>query len=152
MSLSGSCLFGFSLLQEFVFQLLISFFSFPLSPCLCRLFSMLSDIPSLRCYISFCYNYWPLSLLLSLFYSMGVFHTSVCWWFSTGVSANKSPQVSRTLVNLNNAVVWMVMARPFISKFSSPITNLLVTTLSNPVTISITVTFMFHSLFSSLAR
>ena len=62
-----------------------------------------------------------------------------------------SPQVSRTLlsilVDLNNAVVWMVSTRPPISKSSSPCTSLLVTVPRTSITSGITVTFMFHSLF-----
>ena len=65
----------------------------------------------------------------------------------------KSPQVSPTLLNilvdLINAVVWMVFTRPLISKFSCPCTNPLVTVLS--VLIITGVTFMFDSFFSSLA-
>ena len=68
----------------------------------------------------------------------------------------KSPQVSRTLLSilgdLNNAVVWMVSTRPLISISSSSYTNILVTVASVPITIGITVTFMFYSFFSSLAR
>ena len=69
---------------------------------------------------------------------------------------SKSPQVSKTLLcilaDFNNAVFWMVSSRIFISKSSGPIINPLVTVLSEPITIGITVTFMFHSFFSSLAR
>ena len=65
-------------------------------------------------------------------------------------------QVSRTLLRilavLNNAVVWMVSARPLISKSSSSGSNPLVTVPSAPITIDITATFMFHRFFSSLAR
>ena len=72
------------------------------------------------------------------------------------LSDSKSPQVSRTrfriLVNLNNAVIWMVSTHPLISKSSSPLINLLVTVPSGSFTTSITVTFMFHSFFSSLER
>ena len=68
------------------------------------------------------------------------------------LSDSKSPQVSRILLNiltdLNNDVVWMISTRPLISKSSSP----LVTVPSAPITIGITVTFMFHSFFSSVAR
>ena len=57
------------------------------------------------------------------------------------LSGSKSPQVSRALLSIladfNNAVVWMVSTRPLISKSSSPYTN--------PITISIAVTFIFHS-------
>ena len=86
-----------------------------------------------------------------------VFHTSVSWWFHTGVWVTKtSPQVSMTLLSiladLNNAVVWMVSTRPVISKYSSPCTNSLVTLPRAPITIGIIVTFMFHSFFNSLAK
>ena len=81
-----------------------------------------------------------------------VFHTSVSWWFSSRVlNGSESLQVSRTflsiLAHLNNAVVWMVSIRPLISKSSNPCTNPLVTVASPLITIAITVTFMFHSLF-----
>ena len=72
------------------------------------------------------------------------------------LSDSKPPQVSRTLLSilaaLNDAVVWMVSTRPLISKPSSPCTNPLVTVPRVPITIGITVTFMFHSFFNSLAR
>ena len=59
-------------------------------------------------------------------------------------------QVSRTLlsilVDLNHAVVWMILIC-LISKFSTPGTNPLVFLPSASVTIGITVTFMFHSSF-----
>ena len=51
-----------------------------------------------------------------------------------------------------SAEVWMVSARPPISIPSSLFTKPLVIVPSAPVTIGITVTFMFHSYFSSLAR
>ena len=46
----------------------------------------------------------------------------------------------------------MVSSRPLISKFSSPCTYPLVTAPSAPITSDITVTFIFHSFFSSQAR
>ena len=46
----------------------------------------------------------------------------------------------------------MVYTRPLISKSSSPCTKPLMTVPSAPITIGITVTFMFHSFFSPLAR
>ena len=67
----------------------------------------------------------------------------------------KTPQVSRTLLSilndLNNAVVWMVSTRPLIFKSSSSFTNPLVTVLSVPIIIGVTVTFMFIVFFSSLS-
>ena len=76
--------------------------------------------------------------------------------FHWGLSDNKSPQVSRTLLSilpiLNNVVVWMVSTRPLISKSSSPCTNPFVTVPRALITIGIIVTFMFHSFFNSLAR
>ena len=72
------------------------------------------------------------------------------------LSDNKSPQVSRTplsiLNDLNNVVVWIVSTHPLISKFSSPFISPFVTVLRVPITIGITVTFIFHSFFNSLAR
>ena len=62
-------------------------------------------------------------------------------------------QVSRTLLSiladLNSTVVWIT--RVLISDSSSPCTNLLVTVPRAPITIGITVTFIFYSFFSSLA-
>ena len=72
------------------------------------------------------------------------------------LSDSKSLQVSRTLfsilANRNNAVVWIISTCPLISKSSSLFINLLVIVLSAPTTIDITVTVMFPSFFSSLAR
>ena len=72
------------------------------------------------------------------------------------LSDSKSLQVSQALLSiltdLNSAVVWIVSTRPLISNSSSPCTNPLVTVPSLPITIAITVTFMFHSFFSFLAR
>ena len=71
--------------------------------------------------------------------------------FHWSLSDNKSPQAFRTLlgilVDLNNAVVWMVSTRPIISKFSSPCTNLLVIVPQALIIIGITLTFMFYSFF-----
>ena len=75
--------------------------------------------------------------------------------FHWGLSDNKSPQVSRTLLSIlvvfNNAVVWMVYTQPPTSKSSRPFNNPLVTVPKAPITIDINVTFIFHS-FSSLAK
>ena len=70
-------------------------------------------------------------------------------------SDSKSTQASRTLLSIMadlNAVVWMVSTRSLISKSSSPFTNPLGIIPGAIITIGITVTFMFHSLFCSLAR
>ena len=71
--------------------------------------------------------------------------------FNWRLSDSKSPQVSRTLLSilffLNDAVVWMGSTRPPTSKSSSPFNNPLVIVLKEPITIGITVTFMFHSFF-----
>ena len=72
-----------------------------------------------------------------------------------GLNTSKS-QVSRILfrflTDLNNSVVCMVYTRPLISKLSCPFINPLVRVARAPIAIGITVTFMFHSFFSSLAR
>ena len=72
------------------------------------------------------------------------------------LSDSKSPQVSRTicsiLANFHNAVVWMVLILLLISNSSNPFFKPLGTIPSIPTTTSNTVTLMFHSFFSSLAR
>ena len=76
--------------------------------------------------------------------------------FYWSLSDNKSSQVSRTLLSiladLNNAVAWMVSARPLISKSFSPCTNHLMTVPSPSITIGIGDTFMCHRFFSSPGR
>ena len=76
--------------------------------------------------------------------------------FHWSMSDSKSPQVSRTLLSilvvLNNAVDWMVSARPPTFKSSGPFNNPLVTVSNAPITIGIIITFMFHIFFNSLAR
>ena len=73
--------------------------------------------------------------------------------FHWSLSDSKS-QISWTLLSilvvLSNVEVWMVST--LISKSSSPWINPLMTVPSAPVTIGITITFMFHSFFNSLAR
>ena len=68
----------------------------------------------------------------------------------------KSLQVSWTLlcflVDLNNAVVWMVFIRPVFFKSSSPFNNPSMTVPRAPITIHRNVTLMLHSFFISLAR
>ena len=68
--------------------------------------------------------------------------------FHWSLSDSKSPQVSRTLlsifVDLNNAVVRMISICPLISKSFSLFTKVWGIVPSAPITIAITVTFMFH--------
>ena len=76
--------------------------------------------------------------------------------FHWSLGDSKSSQVSRTfhsiLTNLNNDVVWMISAHLPISNSSSPLVSFRGIVPSASITVGITVTFMFHSLFSSLAR
>ena len=82
---------------------------------------------------------------------------------------SKSPQVSRTLLSIladlnagledlkirrrvKTIQSWMVFTRRLISKSSSLCTNPLVTVPSAPIAIGITVTFILHFFFCSLAR
>ena len=67
--------------------------------------------------------------------------------FHWSLSDSKSPQVSRTLLFLNNVVVWMISTRPPTSKSSSPFKNPLVTVPKAPIPIGTIVTFIFHSFF-----
>ena len=76
--------------------------------------------------------------------------------FLVSLSDYKSPQVYRTrlsiVTNFNNVVVSMVLILPLISDSSSPLSKSLGIIPSARTTIGITITFMFHSFFSSLAR
>ena len=76
--------------------------------------------------------------------------------FHWSLSDSKSPQVSRTrpsiLAVFSNAVIWIVSTRSLTSKSFRPFNNPLVIVPKAPITIGIIVTFMFHSLFYSLAR
>ena len=96
-------------------------------------------------------------LFLFLLYSFKSFsHQLILMVFHWSLSDSKSPQVSRILLSisadLNRTVIWMVSTCIFISSSSRPFTNPLVTILSTPITIGITVTFMFHSFFSSRGK
>ena len=84
-----------------------------------------------------------------LFYTFESFsHQHQLMIFHGSLSDGKSPQVSRTLLSiqadLNNAGVWIVCNRVLISNYSSPFTNPSVTVPSAPITMGITVIFMFH--------
>ena len=107
-----------------------------------------------------------ISILFPAFQLFGKIKIILLFWeFFTPALANGFPlgsewqQVSTSLeesswysVDVHNAVVWVVSNHLLISKFSSPFTKPLVILLSAPITIGITVTFMFHSFFSSLVR
>ena len=75
--------------------------------------------------------------------------------FHWNLSDSKSTQVSRTLLKIladfNNAVIWKVSACLPISALS-PLTKPLGIVQSAQVTISISATFMFDSIFSSQAK
>ena len=87
---------------------------------------------------------------------MSFSHQRLLMVFHRCLSDSKSLQVSRTLLrilaDLSNAVVWMVFTRAINSKSSCLCTNHLMTAPSVPITIGLTVTFMFHNFFSTLAR
>ena len=71
--------------------------------------------------------------------------------FFTSLSDTKSPQESRTLLNilahLNNAAIYMTSTCPPISNSTCPRSKTLVTGSIAPITIRITVTFTFHCFF-----
>ena len=75
--------------------------------------------------------------------------------FPWSLSDSKFPQVSRTLLSilaeLNNAVVYMVSNCALIYKYFIPFTNPLGIVPSAPITIGITVTFMFQFCFLAIS-
>ena len=83
---------------------------------------------------------------------MGFFHVSISWGSFTGVwvtSLLSSPvQLLSILVELSNAIVSIVSTSPLISKSSHSFTNSFLIVPRAPVTIGVTVTFMFHNFFS----
>ena len=75
-----------------------------------------------------------------------IFH----WRLSDSKSSHVSWTLLRIVTDLNNAVVWIVLVRPLISKSSSPLTKPLRIVPTASITISIIVIFTSHSfLFSS---
>ena len=95
------------------------------------------------------------SCSLLLFYSFESFsHQIQSMAFHLSLSHSKPSKVSRTLLSIladfNNTLVWMVSTRHLISNTSSPCTSLLVPVPRAPITIDITVTFIFLSCFNYL--
>ena len=89
-------------------------------------------------------------LLIWSNWTLRIFHTIVSWWSFAGVwvTANfiRRPRLS-ILADLNNDVARLVSVRTLIPNSFYPFTKSLRIVPSAPNTISITVTFMFHSLF-----
>ena len=72
------------------------------------------------------------------------FYISVNWVFEWLQISSISSTLLSILADLNNTVVWTVFTSPVISKSFSPCTNPLVTVPRAPITIGITVTFIFQ--------
>ena len=76
--------------------------------------------------------------------------------FRWSLSDSKFPQVSRTLLSilavLSNDVIWIISTCPPTFKSPRPFNNPLVIVLKEPITIGTIITFMFHTIFNSLAR
>ena len=69
------------------------------------------------------------------------------------LSDRKCPQISRTLfsilANFDKAIIWMVSTCPLISQSSNPFIKPFWIVLSAPITIGMTVTFIFNSFLFS---
>ena len=113
---------------------------------------------SSRCMdVSTLFSMLALLLLLLLRYSFeSVSYQYQLTVFHWSLSDSKSLQISRTLLIIladhNNAAFWMISTCPPTSKSANTFTNPLGIVPSKPITAGITVTFVFHSFFSSLAR
>ena len=121
----------------------------------------LITLPTQSCLIlySFCANLLHL-LIMRLMVSSLSPHSLHCYFVASYLFSHYyyyyytsciSPQVSKTLlsilIDLNNAVVWLVSVRPPISSTSSSLTKPLGTILKAPIIFGITVTFMLHNFF-----
>ena len=134
--------------MAFSIIILARMFSLSFSCCCCCCCSSSSSSSSSSYYYYYYYYYCLLIRDFSHQCKLNIFHRRL--------SDSKSPQVPRTLLSIlavfNYAAVWMVSSQPPTSKSSRPFNNPLVTVLKAPVTISIIVTFIFHSFFNSLTR
>ena len=82
------------------------------------------------------------------------FRTTINWLFFTGVwvTANLPRSPRLWVADLNSGVVWMLSIHYLIFNSTSPLSNHLGTVPSAPITIGITVTLVFDSFLSSLAK
>ena len=92
-----------------------------------------------------------------IFHSMQVFHTSIYWcFFYWSLGDDKSRLVFKPftsiLADYNCTVVWVVLILPRISSSPSLFSRTIGTVPVVSPTIGTTVTFIFHSFFSSLTR
>ena len=119
--------------QLFYSQFLFVYNCCSVDPCLVY-------VVSGRCNYFYCFTLWELftSALADGFH-----------WSLSAASLHDSPQYSS---RFNHAVVWMVSTRPLISRSPRSCIKTLGTVPSTLTTIGITLTFIFHSFFSSLAR
>ena len=90
-------------------------------------------------------------IIVIIFLLCGVFTPALADGFSLKFEWQ---QISRILLSiladLNNAVVWIASTRPLFSKSSNPCINPLVTVPRAPI--GIIVSFIFRSIFNSLAK
>ena len=96
-------------------------------------------------------------IIIIIIIHFGVSHTGVSRWFLSGVWVIASLLKSLGLFSVFWPISTMLLFAwsPLIllfSKFTSPCANPLVTVPRVPITIGITVTFIFHSVFNSLER
>ena len=95
-------------------------------------------------YYYYCYYYFTL---------LRVFHSSISWWFFTGVWVTASLQDSSQYSGQSQQCCSLdgFHSSSYLQVFQFYI-NLLVTVPSAPRPIGITITFVFYSFFSTLAR
>ena len=120
--------------------------------------SFFNPLARSRYFFSLSFNF-TLLLFLLLFYTFERFsHQRLLMVFHWGLTNCKSSQIPELfsvfwpISSQYPSRVWIVSTRPLISKSSSSCINHLTTVPRAPITIGISITFMVHSFFNSLAR
>ena len=86
------------------------------------------------------------NVIVRLEYELAYYHSAV-HRFNHYTTRTPPRTLFSILTYLNKGLLWMVSTSPLISKSSNPFINHLVIVLSEPITIGVTITFMFHHIY-----